>query len=77
MKTPDQPGTGWVQFNNIGPGSQWVWDDVHSSDHGDEAVNRTLAAGDYTLEIGKREDAALIDAILITADLALEPATLP
>ena len=74
---PDQPGTGWVLFNNIGPGSQWVWDDVHSSDHGDEAVNWTLAAGDYTLEIAKREDAALIDAILITDDLALDPATLP
>ena len=42
-----------------------------------EVVNWTLAAGDYTLEIAKREDATLIDAILITDDLALDPATLP
>ncbi len=74
---PDQPGTGWVLFNDIGPGSQWVWDDVHSSDHNGEVVNWTLAAGNYRLEIAKREDAALIDAILITDDLALDPATLP
>jgi hypothetical protein len=74
---PDQPGTGWVMFNDIAPGSQWVWDEVHSSDHDGEVVNWTLAAGDYTLEIAKREDATLIDAILITDDLALDPATLP
>ncbi|MEA3227302.1 MAG: hypothetical protein U9Q07_15235, partial [Planctomycetota bacterium] len=74
---PDQPGTGWVMFNDIAPGSQWVWDEVHSSDHDGEVVNWTLAAGNYTLEIGKREDAALIDAILITDDLALDAAMLP
>jgi hypothetical protein len=76
---PDQPGTGWVRFNEMepGPGSQWVWDEVHSSDHISEVVNWTLAAGDYTLEIAKREDGALIDTILITNDLALDPLTLP
>ena len=74
---PDQPGTGWVMFNDIPAPSQWVWDEVHSSDHDGEIVNWTLAAGDYTLEIGKREDGTLIDAILITDDLALDPATLP
>ncbi|MCP4262187.1 MAG: discoidin domain-containing protein [Planctomycetes bacterium] len=74
---PGQFGTGWVRFNDIAPGSQWVWDEVHSSDHSGEVVNWTLAAGNYTLEIAKREDGALIDAILITSDLALNPATLP
>ncbi|MBC8217803.1 MAG: hypothetical protein H8E73_05005, partial [Planctomycetes bacterium] len=74
---PDQPGTGWVMFNDIEPGSQWVWDEVHSSDHDGEVVNWTLAAGEYRLEIAKREDAALIDAILVTDDLGLDPATLP
>jgi hypothetical protein len=73
----DQPGTGWVRFNEIEPGSQGIWDEVHSSDHNSEVVNWTLAAGDYTLEIAKREDGALIDAILITDNLALDPATLP
>jgi hypothetical protein len=74
---PDQPGTGWVRFNEIEPGSQWVWDEVHSSDHSSEVVNWTLAAGDYTLEIAKREDGTLIDVILITDGLALDPSTLP
>jgi len=74
---PDQPGTGWVRFNEIEPGSQWIWDEVHSSDLGSEVVNWTLAAGDYTLEIAKREDGTLIDAILITDGLALDPSTLP
>jgi len=76
---PDQPGTGWVRFNEMepGPGGQWVWDEVHSSDLGSKVVNWTLAAGDYTLEIAKREDGALIDTILITNSLALDPATLP
>jgi hypothetical protein len=74
---PGQFGTGWVKFNDIALGSQWVWDEVHSSDHNAEVVNWTLAAGNYTLEIAKREDGALIDAILITDDLALDPATLP
>ena len=72
-----QPGTGWVKFNDIAPGSQGIWDEVHSSDHSGEVVNWTLAAGNYTLEIAKREDGASIDAILITDDLALDPATLP
>ncbi|HUU17642.1 MAG TPA: hypothetical protein VMW72_10870 [Sedimentisphaerales bacterium] len=74
---PDQPGTGWVRFNEMEPGGQWVWDEVHSSDHISEVVNWTLAAGDYTLEIAKREDGALIDTILITNALALDPSTLP
>ncbi len=74
---PDQPGTGWVRFNEMEPAGQWVWDEVHSSDHIGEVVNWTLAAGDYTLEIAKREDGALIDTVLITNDLALDPSTLP
>jgi hypothetical protein len=74
---PGQFGSGWVRFNDIAPGTQAVWDEVHSSDHSAEVVNWTLAAGNYTLEIAKRENGASIDAILITDDLALDPATLP
>ncbi|MFH1717172.1 MAG: hypothetical protein ABIF19_07465, partial [Planctomycetota bacterium] len=74
---PDQPGTGWIRFNDIEPGSQWVWDEVHSSDHDGEVVNWTLADGEHTLEIAKREDAALLDAIMVTDDLTLDQATLP
>ncbi len=66
-----------MRFNDIGPGSQWVWDEVHSSDHSSEVVNWTLPDGEHTLEIAKREDSTLLDAILITDDLGLDQATLP
>jgi len=77
QEDPDQPGTGWVRFNDIERGNEWQWDEVHSSDHDGAVVNWTLAAGEHTLEIGKREDGMLFDAILITDDLALDQTTLP
>jgi hypothetical protein len=74
---PDQPGTGWVRFNSIEAGDAWHWDEVHSNDHDNELVTWTLAAGEHTLEIAKREDGTLLDALIITDDLALDQATLP
>jgi hypothetical protein len=74
---PDQPDTGWVRFNDIEHSSDWLWDEVSSNDHNDEVVNWTLPAGKNTLEIAKREDGLLIDAVLITDDLALDQTTLP
>ena len=55
----------------------WAWDEVHSNDHDNAVVNWTLAAGEHTLDIAKREDGTLLDAILITDDLVLDQATLP
>jgi len=55
----------------------WAWDEVHSDDHDRQIANWTLPAGEHTLEIGKREDGTLLDAILITDDLDLDQATLP
>ncbi|MBL7185608.1 MAG: hypothetical protein ISS70_04730 [Phycisphaerae bacterium] len=78
LEHPDQPGTGWVKFNGMDAPNGWAWDEVHSDDDPDDAVaNWTLAAGEHTLEIAKREDGVLLDAILITDDLALDQATLP
>ena len=74
---PDQPGTGWVRFNGLNAPDEWAWDEVHSNDHDNAVVNWTLTAGEHTLEIAKREDGTLLDAILITDDLALDQATLP
>ncbi len=65
---PDQPGTGWVRFNEIAAGTEWHWDEVHSNDHGNAVVTWTLPAGSHTLEIGKREDGTWLDAIVITND---------
>jgi len=74
---PDQPGTGWVRFNGIENSNEWLWDEVHSNDHDDAIVNWTLPEGENTLEIAKREDGLMIDAVLITDDLALDQTTLP
>ena len=77
LEDPDQPGTGWVRFNGMDAPIGWAWDEVHSNDHDSAVVNWTLGAGEHTLEIAKREDGTLVDAILITDDLALDQATLP
>jgi hypothetical protein len=66
------PGThtsGWIRFNDISDGAAWHWDDVHSSDHNNQVVSITIPAGQNTLEIARREDGALLDAILITSDV--------
>jgi hypothetical protein len=55
----------------------WAWDEVHSDDHNGTVVSWRLLAGEHTLEIAKREDGTLLDAILITDNLALDQATLP
>ncbi|MFB0524593.1 MAG: hypothetical protein ACETVZ_03570, partial [Phycisphaerae bacterium] len=66
---PDQPGTGWVRFNEMDAPDGWRWDEVHSNDHNNAVVNWTLPAGANTLEIAKREDGVYLDAILITNDI--------
>ncbi len=64
------PGThtsGWIRFNDISDGAAWHWDEVHSSDHTNAVVTITVPAGPQTLEIARREDGAMLDAILITS----------
>ncbi|MHC4171844.1 MAG: discoidin domain-containing protein [Planctomycetota bacterium] len=65
------PGTdplnpGWIRFNDIDDGAAWHWDEVHSDDHDQQVVKITLPAGQNTLEIVRREDGAMLDAILIS-----------
>ena len=62
---PDQPGTGWVRFNEIDAPNGWAWDEVHSNDHGNAVVSWTLPAGQLTLEIAKREDGTYVDGIAL------------
>ncbi|MCH7557274.1 MAG: discoidin domain-containing protein [Planctomycetes bacterium] len=69
--------TGWVKFNMIDKGDDWHWDEVHSNSHGNEVVKFTLSAGEHTLEIARRDDATLLDAILITDELDLDQRSLP
>ena len=63
---PDNPGTGWVRWSDPPDSDNWYWHDVFSGDHGQAVANWTLPAGSYTLEIARREDAALLDTILIS-----------
>jgi hypothetical protein len=68
-ENPNQPGTGWVASDIDGPEGEWRWYRAMSYDHNNAVVNWTLPAGTHTLEIAKREDGVLLDAILITDDV--------
>ena len=57
--------SGWVRFNGISDGDAWHWDEVHSDDDGQEVVEFTLSAVTHTLEIARREDGTLLDAIAL------------
>jgi len=63
---PGNPGTGWVRWSDPPNSEGWYWEDVFSGDHDEEVANWTLPAGTHTLEIAYREDAALMDAIVIS-----------
>jgi len=67
--SPGTHGSGWIRFNDISDGDEWHWDEVHSNDHSNQVVIITLPAGAHTLEIARREDGTLLDAILITDDV--------
>jgi hypothetical protein len=58
--------SGWVQFSGIPQtGTDWHWETVHSATEGNRVVAFTLTAGQHTLEIARREDGTLVDAIAI------------
>ena len=65
--TPGNAGAnGWIKFNEIGVGTDaFGWDLVHDEDNNNTVVEWTLTAGDYTLEVGRREDGTVLDAIAI------------
>jgi len=60
---------GWVNTNPMDSGDTWHWDEIHNDDQNDNVVHFTLPAGQHTLEIARREDGTLLDAILITNQL--------
>ncbi|MCH8219318.1 MAG: hypothetical protein IH892_21395 [Planctomycetes bacterium] len=57
--------SGWVRFNEIPDGDTWHWEHVYSDDDNREVVEFTLTAGTHTLEIARREDGTLLDAIAV------------
>jgi len=73
-QTENDP-SGWIKYNIV-QSEGWSWGPVRSMDDDDEVVYFTMAAGTYTLEIAYREDGALLDALMITDDLNLDPVAL-
>lgn len=58
--------SGWVRWSDPPDSDVWYWHDVFSAEDGGDTVLFTMEPGTYTLEVGYREDAALMDAILIS-----------
>ena len=64
-QTTNHP-SGWVRWSDPPSLSNWYWHDVFSAEDDGETVLFTMPAGTYTLEVGYREDGALMDVILIS-----------
>jgi hypothetical protein len=64
-QTTNDP-SGWVRWSDPPNSDSWYWDDVFSAEDDGETVLFTMDPGTYTLEIGYREDGALMDTILIS-----------
>ncbi|MBW7990080.1 MAG: hypothetical protein FVQ84_08710 [Planctomycetes bacterium] len=58
--------SGWVRWSDPPNSDSWYWDDVFSAEDDGETVLFTMDPGTYTLEVGYREDGALMDTILIS-----------
>ncbi|MHC4686983.1 MAG: hypothetical protein ACYTEW_22145, partial [Planctomycetota bacterium] len=58
--------SGWVRWSDPPNSDSWYWHDVFSAEDNGETVLFTMPTGTYTLEIGYREDAALMDVIVIS-----------
>jgi hypothetical protein len=58
--------SGWIRWSDPEDSDVWYWADVFSAEDGGETVLFTMEPGGYTLEVGYREDAALMDTILIS-----------
>jgi hypothetical protein len=58
--------SGWIRWSDPPDSNVWYWHDVFSAEDVGETVLFTMEPGTYTLEVGYREDAALMDTILIS-----------
>jgi hypothetical protein len=58
--------SGWVRWSDPPDSEAWYWEDVFSAEDSGDTVLFTMDPGTYTLEIGYREDAALMDTIVIS-----------
>jgi hypothetical protein len=66
-------GGRWVRWNDIRPGEQWHWDQVHNYDEGKNPVQFDLAAGEHRLTVAYREKHAKLDRLLVTSSSTYRP----
>jgi len=64
-QTTNHP-SGWIRWSDPPNSDSWYWEDVFSAEDSGETVLFTMDPGTYTLEVGYRENAALMDTILIS-----------
>ena len=64
--TTNHPTSGWVLFDQQ-LSDDWQWTEVTSRNDGNQVVEFTLPAGTHTLEVARREDGTLLDAIAIVS----------
>jgi hypothetical protein len=64
--------SGWIRWDVV-DSTDWNWGSVSSMDDAGEVVQFTMSSGNYMLEIGYREDGALLDAILLIDDPDFDP----
>ncbi|MHC4538599.1 MAG: discoidin domain-containing protein, partial [Planctomycetota bacterium] len=57
--------SGWVLFAQTQHSDDWQWTEVTSRDDSSQVVEFTLPAGTHTLEVARREDGALLDAVAV------------
>lgn len=65
--TTNHPTSGWVLFGQPQHSDDWQWTEVTSRNDGNQVVEFTLPAGTHTLEVARREDGTLLDAIAIVS----------
>ena len=56
----------WIKWNDIPHSDDFMWDDIHDTDQGNETVLFNLTAGVHKLDVSFREDGAGIDKLFIT-----------
>jgi hypothetical protein len=55
-----------VRWSDPPSSNNWFWHDVFSAEDDGETVLFTIPEGTHTLEVAYREDAALMDVIVIS-----------
>jgi hypothetical protein len=63
----------WVQWNNLTPSTDWVWDDVHDATQANTTLRYTLSQGDHTLAVAYREQGTELDKFVITSVVDFVP----